>query len=145
MRAVKKKVFFHALDVAAGVVVADKGHDALGEAKGNLHGDGVDLLGDAHGCNGVGAKGGGEVVQHAHAGDIEQVLDGGRDAHGAHAHHNVPLKREHLGVDAHVGPAPLDVEQHKEVQAGHAVGEEGGQARALGAHVQAPGQDEDGV
>ena len=52
---------FHALDVAAGVVVADERHDALGEAKGDLHGDGVDFLGDAHGRHGVGAKGGGEV------------------------------------------------------------------------------------
>ena len=54
----------------------------------------------------------------------------------------MPFKAEHLGVDAHVGPPPLDVEQHEEIQAGGAVGEEGGKPRPLGAHVQPPGQDE---
>ena len=50
---VKTKVFFIRRDVAAGVVVADKGHDALGKAHGDVHGHLVDLLGDAHGRYGI--------------------------------------------------------------------------------------------
>lgn len=39
----------------------------------------------------------------------------------------------------------LDKEQHHEVEAGEAVGQEGSQTSARSAHIEAPGHDEDGV
>ena len=37
------------------------------------------------------------------------------------------------------------IKQHEEIQTGHTVGNEGGQAGALGSHIQPPGQNENGV
>ena len=135
----------HPLPVAGGVVVADDGHDPLGRAEGDIHGHHVDLLGDAHGGHRVRAEAGGEVVEHRHSGHVQQVLDSRRDAHGAHAGDNDLVQPEHAGADAHIGLAPAHEEQHKEVGAGGAVGQEGGQPRPGGPHVEPPGQDEEGV
>ena len=73
----------HALVVAGGVGVTYERHDALGEAKGDVHGQHVYLLRDAHGGDGLGLIGGGEVVEDGHAGDVEQVLHRGGDADAA--------------------------------------------------------------
>ena len=47
----------HALAVSGGVVVANERHDALGEAKRDVHGQHVYLLRNAHGRDGVGLVG----------------------------------------------------------------------------------------
>ena len=121
---------FHPVHVAAGVVVADQGHNALGDAHGHVHGDDVDLLGNAHGGHGGSAVGGCKIVQYGHAGDVEQVLDGGGDAHGEYAPHDTAAAPEFFGMDANIGMAPLHQEQHGEIQAGRHVGNAGGQAGA---------------
>ena len=79
------------------------------------------------------------------AGDIEQVLDGGRNAHHADTAHDRAFKAELAGIDADIGASALDKEQHHEVEAGEAVGQEGSQTSARSAHIETPGHDEDGV
>ena len=139
------KGVLHPADVAAGVVVADKGHDALGKAHGDVHGHLVDLIGDAHGRYGIRPITRSEVVEHCHAGHVQQVLDSGRDTDGEHAQDDGLAQGEHLGTDAHISALAAAVEQHKEITASRTVGKESGQARPFGAHVQAPRQHKDGV
>ena len=73
----------HALVVAGGVGVTYERHDALGEAKGDVHGQHVYLLRDAHGGYGVGLVYRGEVVEYRHARDVQQILDCRRHADAA--------------------------------------------------------------
>ena len=136
---------FHTADVAAGVVIADQRHDALGKSLGNVHRNHVDLLTDTHGSDGVCAISGSEVVEQGHAGDVEQVLNRGRDADRTHAADNLLFEGEFLGVDADKGASAFDSQQHKEIQAGDTVGDKGGKSRAAGSHVKSPWQDKDRV
>ena len=106
----------------------DKGHDALGKAHGDVHGHLVDLIGDAHGRYGIRPITRSEVVEHCHAGHVQQVLDSGRDTDGEHAQDDGLAQGEHLGTDAHISALAAAVEQHKEITASRTVGKESGQA-----------------
>ena len=141
----KQQGIFHPLHIAGGIVVADQGHDALGKAHGNVHGDHIDFLGDAHGRHGVRAVDGSKVVQDRHSRHIEQILDGGGDAHPADAKDDGAPEAEHVGPDADEGGFSAHIKEDKEIQAGHAVGEEGGKPRPFSAHMKAPRQDENGI
>ena len=141
----KCKRLFHALDIAARVVITDQRHNALRKAHCNLERHHVDALRDTHGRHRVRAIRGRKVVENGHAGHIQKVLDGSRDAHAAHALDNLFRWAEHGGLDAHVRLAALHEQQHEEVETRHGVGKAGRAARARRAEVQAPRQNENRV
>lgn len=60
------------------------------------------------------------------------VADDGGDAHTAHAGDDIPAGAESPGDRCRHRCAPPDEQQHKEVEAGHAVGQESGQPCAGG-------------
>lgn len=70
----------HTRNISAGVVVADQRHNSLGNTLGNIHRHHIDLLADTHCSNSVRTISGGEVVEDGHASNVEQVLDGSRNA-----------------------------------------------------------------
>ena len=131
--------------VAAGVVVADQRHDALGEAEGNLKRNVVDLLGDAQRRHGAGAIGRSEIVEDGHAGHVEQILDAGRESNAQHPAGNAVFDAELAGINADQRFAPAHHKQNEKVDAGHTVGQKGGASGPRRPHVQALGQNEDGV
>ena len=135
----------HPLAVSAGIVVPHQGLDPLGKAGGDIPGHLIDLLGDAHGGHRIRPEGRGKVVEQGHAGHVEQVLDGGRNPHLQHPHHDGAAEAELARVDADAGGVPPQIQQDKEVQAGHTVGQEGGEAGAGRPHPKAPGHDEDRI
>ena len=141
----KCKRLFHALDIAARVVITDQRHNALRKAHCNLERHHVDALRDAHGRHRVGAIRGRKVVENGHAGHIQKVLDGSRDAHAAHTLDNLFRWAEHGGLDTHVRLAALHEQQHEEVETRHGVGKAGRATRARRAEVQAPRQNENRV
>ena len=131
--------------VAAGIVVADKGHDSLGKAHGYLQGNHVDFLGNAHGSHCLGAVGGCKIVQYGHTCHIQKILDCRRYAHGAHSQHNVLLKRKLLWIDTDKGCFPSDPEQHKKIDTGNAVGKKRGKAGSRRSHIKPPRQNKDRI
>ena len=75
--------------------------------------------------------------------DVRQI--GRRDAYGADSGDNRPLPPEHSRIQTDKGGFTLPEQQHKEVEARRAVGQEGRQSCSGCAHVQSLGQDEDRV
>ena len=116
----EKQCVLHALNVPAGIVIADKGHDSLGQPHRDLHGDHIDFLSDSHSRHGVGAEGGGKIVEDRHTCYVQQILDRSRDTYAEHAFDDGTTEAEHTGADADICIPPAEEEQNKKVKAGYA-------------------------
>ena len=133
------------LGIAARIVIADEGHQAEGDAHGRIERDEIDFIRNAHRGDGLGTVGRGEAREHGEGDDIEEILQGGRDADGEHTARNVARDAEMLRIQADDRAAPADGDQDQEIDTGDAVRQERGAARASRAHIEAPRQDENRV
>ena len=127
--------------IAAGIVVADQRHNALGKTQRDLQRHHTDLLGDAHGRHRVRPILGGEIVQDRHTRHIQQILDGSGNPHAADAQDNGLVPAQHPGIHAHIGAFPLHIQQYKEIGAGGTIGQKGGQSGPRRTHAKPPGHD----
>ena len=112
---------FHALNIPTGVVIADKRHDSLRKAHGNLHGDHIDFLSDSHSCHGISSECGSEIVEHSHSRYIQEILDGCRDSYTKYALHNRGAKAKHAGSDTDICISSSEEEQNEKIQACHTI------------------------
>ncbi len=135
----------HPLPVPGCKVITHQRHDALGKSHGHLHRDHIDLICNAHGSYRVRPVYGSKVVQDGHAGHVQEILDGSRNAHPADLFDDVLAETELPGINADEGVSSLYVKKDKEIEAGGAVGQAGGKSCAGSAHVEPPGEDEDRV
>ena len=136
---------FHTRNISAGVVVADQRHNSLGNTLGNIHWYHVDFLADTHCSNSVRTISGGEVVEDGHASNVEQVLDGSRDADCTDTGDDILFQNKFLWIDADIGASTLYKQQNEEVQAGNTVGEEGCKSGTACTHIQSPWENKERV
>ena len=141
----KKNGILHTSAVSGSKIIAYKRHDTLGKSQGDLHGNHIDLVSDPHGRHCVCTVGSSEIIQDRHAGHIQKILDGSRDANAAHFSDDLFSERKFSWIDTYESLSSFHVEKDKKVYTCGTVRKKSGKARSCRTHIEAPGKNKNRV